>query len=161
MQYIFTENTRVVHTSVRELCEFIYRSGDIYSGKSDITGNAMLVGAKIHRELQAKYKKENKNYQSEFHIKYCEEYEDFEYELTGSMDGILERGDATVIDEFKTTNLELDNIEWDTVKAHSAQLMCYGFMYCAEKKYNEYVDRYQYDDALKELLKSNNYQWKK
>lgn len=35
------------------------------------------------------------------------------------------------------------------------------FMYCAEKKYNEYVDRYQYDDALKELLKSNNYQWKK
>lgn len=33
------------------------------------------------------------------------------------------------------------------------------FIYCAEKKYNEYVDRYQYDDNLKELLKSNNYQW--
>ena len=54
MQYIFSENSRVVHTSVRELCEFIYRTGDVYSGGSDITGNAMLMGAKIHRELQNK-----------------------------------------------------------------------------------------------------------
>ena len=149
MQYIFSEHSRVVHTSVRELCEFIYRTGDVYSGGSDITGNAMLMGAKIHRELQARYKKENRNYQSEFHIKYYEEFEDFEYEIVGSMDGILENGDATVIDEFKTTSLELENLEWDTIKAHSSQLMCYGFMYCAEHSTNFITLRltyYNYDD---------------
>ena len=149
MQYIFSENSRVVHASVRELCEFIYRTGDVYSGGSDITGNAMLMGAKIHRELQNKYKKEDPCYQSEYHIKYLEEFEDFEYEIVGSMDGILENGDATVIDEFKTTSIELEALEWDTVKAHSAQLMCYGFMYCAENATNFVTLRltyYNYDD---------------
>lgn len=149
MQYIFSENSRVVHTSVRELCEFVFRSGDVYSGGSDIMGKAMLMGAKIHRELQTKYKKENKNYQSEFHIKYSEEYEDFEYEIVGSIDGILENGDATVIDEFKTTSLELENLEWDSVKAYSAQLMSYGFMYCAQNSLNFITLRltyYNYDD---------------
>ncbi|MBE6681434.1 MAG: ATP-dependent DNA helicase [Ruminococcaceae bacterium] len=149
MQYIFSQDSRVIHTSVRELCEFIYRSGDVYSGGTDITGNAMLMGAKIHRELQSRYKRENGNYQSEFHIKYFEEFEDFEYEIVGSMDGILENGDATVIDEFKTTSIELEKLEWDTIKAHSAQLMCYGFMYCAENATNFITLRltyYNYDD---------------
>lgn len=149
MQYIFSENSRIVHTSVRELCEFIYRTGDVYSGGSDITGNAMLMGAKIHRELQNKYKKEDPCYQSEYHIKCFEEFEDFEYEIVGSMDGILENGDATVIDEFKTTSIELEKLDWDTVKAHSAQLMCYGFMYCAENATNFITLRltyYNYDD---------------
>ncbi len=149
MQYIFSENSRVVHSSVRELCEFIYRTGNVYSGGTDITGNAMLMGAKIHRELQNKYKRENANYQSEYHIKYFEEYEDFEYEISGSIDGILEMGDATVIDEFKTTSIELERLEWDTVKAYSAQLMCYGFMYCAENATNFITLRltyYNYDD---------------
>ena len=149
MQYIFSENSRVVHSSVREMCEFIYRTGDVYSGGSDITGNAMLVGARIHRELQTKYKKQNKAYQSEYHIKCFEEFDDFEYEIVGSIDGILENGDATVIDEFKTTSIELEKLEWDTVKAHSAQLMCYGFMYCAENSTNFITLRltyYNYDD---------------
>jgi len=149
MQYLFSENSRVIHTSVRELCEFVFRSGDVYTGGSDITGNAMLMGAKIHRELQAKCKRENKCYQSEFHIKHSEEFSDFEYEISGSIDGILECGDATVIDEFKTTSLELENLEWDSVKAYSAQLMSYGFMYCAQNSLNFITLRltyYNYDD---------------
>lgn len=92
MQYIFTENSKIVHASVRALCDFIFRTGDVYSGGSDITGNAMLMGAKIHRELQSRYKKENKNYQSEYHIKYYEEFDGFDYEISGSIDGILENG---------------------------------------------------------------------
>lgn len=149
MQYIFSENSRVVHTSVRELCEFIFRTGDVYSGGTDVVGNAMTMGAKIHRELQRRYKKENKKYQSEYHIKHIEDIDGFEYEIVGSMDGILENGDATVIDEFKTTTVELEKLEWDTIKAYSAQLMCYGFMYCQENSTNFITLRltfYNYDD---------------
>jgi len=149
VQYIFSENSRVVHTSVRELCEFIFRTGDVYSGGTDVVGNAMTMGAKIHRELQRRYKKENKKYQSEYHIKHIEDIDGFEYEIVGSMDGILENGDATVIDEFKTTTVELEKLEWDTIKAYSAQLMCYGFMYCQENSTNFITLRltfYNYDD---------------
>ena len=157
MQYIFSENSKVVHTSVRELCEFIYRTGNVYSGGTDITGNAMIVGAKIHRELQSKRKRENSNYQSEYHIKYFEEFDGFEYEIVGSIDGILENGDATVIDEFKTTSVELEKLEWDTIKAYSAQLMCYGFMYCAENATNFITLRLSYynydDDEIKTIEK--------
>ena len=110
MQYLFSESIRQVHASVRELCEFIYRSGNVYSGGTDITGSAMVRGAKIHRDLQSKYKQEYPAYQSEYHIKYMEEVEGYEYHLTGSMDGIVENGDGTIIDEFKTTSQELENV---------------------------------------------------
>ena len=149
MQYIFSESRREVHASVREMCEFLYRTGNVYSGGTDITGNAMLVGARIHRELQSRYKKEYPGYESEYHVKYCEEYDGFEYEIAGSIDGILQKGDATLIDEFKTTSVELEKLEWDTVKAYSAQLMCYGFMYAANNSLNFITLRltyYNYDD---------------
>ena len=45
--------------------------------------------------------------------------------------------------------IELEKLEWDTVMAHSAQLMCYGFMYCAENATNFITLRltyYNYDD---------------
>lgn len=149
MQYLFSESIRQVHASVRELCEFIYRSGNVYSGGTDITGSAMVRGAKIHRDLQSKYKKEYPAYQSEYHIKYMEEVEGYEYHLTGSMDGIVEKVDGTIIDEFKTTSLELENLEWDSIKSYSAQLMCYGFMYAQTHSTNFITLRltfYNYDD---------------
>lgn len=149
MQYLFDNSIRQIHASVRELCEFLFRTGNVYSGGTDITGNAMVRGAKIHRDLQNRYKKENPEYCSEFHIKYTEDFDGYEYHLTGSMDGILEKGDATVIDEFKTTALELENLEWNSIKSYSAQLMCYGFMYAQVNSLNFITLRltyYNYDD---------------
>ena len=136
MQYIFSEDERIVHTSVREICEFLFREGHVYSGGVDITEKAMQRGAEIHREIQHKKKKENKNYKSEVRIECTEEIDGFEYEISGVMDGIIENGDATVIDEFKTTAKDIDDIEWDSVKAYSAQLMCYGYMYAIKHSLN-------------------------
>ncbi len=149
LEYILSDDKKYVRSSVRELCEFIYRTGDVYTGGTDVTGNAMVMGAKIHRELQQKNKKQNRNYRSEYHISCTEEYEEFVYEITGSIDGIIENGDGTVIDEFKTTHHELENLEWDTIKAYSAQLMCYGYMYAEKNALNFVTLRlayYNYDD---------------
>ena len=154
MEYIFDRNNRIVHTSVREICEFLYRTGDVYSGGTDIAGNAMLEGAKIHRKLQAEYKKNNKEYQSEFHINYSEEIEDFTYEFAGSIDGILEKGDATVIDEFKTTRLHLEDLQWDTVKAYSAQIMCYGYIYAHNNSLNFVTLRLTYYNCDSDDIKT-------
>jgi len=150
MQYLFNESEKQIHTSVREMCEFLYRSGNVYSGGTDITGKAMTRGAQIHRELQKQYKQQYKGYQSEYHIKHTEEAEEgFIYFFTGSIDGIFENGDGTVIDEFKTTNKPLENLDWDSIKAYSAQLMCYGFMYAQQNSLNFvtlHLTFYNYDD---------------
>ena len=49
---------------------------------------------------------------------------------------------------------------WYAVTCSRRKCLRQYFEYCAEKKYNEYVERYQYDEKLKQLLKDNNYQWK-
>lgn len=50
---------------------------------------------------------------------------------------------------------------WYAITARRRKTLRQYFLYRAEKKYNEYVDRYQYDEELKQLLQKNNYQWKK
>lgn len=50
---------------------------------------------------------------------------------------------------------------WYAITARRRKALRQYFLYRAEKKYNEYVDRYQYDEELKQLLQKNNYQWKK
>ncbi len=149
MQYIFSEHEKIINASVRSLCEFLYRSGSVYSGGTDVTGAAMLKGTKIHRELQKTKKGENPHYESEYYLKTAEEIDGFEYEVTGFADGLLPNGDGTVIDEFKTTALDLEKIEWDTIKAYSAQIMCYGYMYAYENSLNFVTLRltyYNYDN---------------
>ncbi len=157
MQYIFSEHEKTVNTSVRSLCDFLYRSGSVYSGGTDITGAAMLRGAKIHRELQRMKKSENNLYESEYHVKTTEEIDGFYYEIQGFADGLLPGGDGSVIDEFKTTSLDLDKIEWDTIKAYSAQIMCYGYMYAYENNLSFVTLRltyYNYDsDDVKTIEK--------
>lgn len=50
---------------------------------------------------------------------------------------------------------------WYMVTARRRKTLRQYFQYKAEKKYNEYIDRYQHDEKLKQLLSDNNYQWKK
>lgn len=50
---------------------------------------------------------------------------------------------------------------WYAITARRRKTLRQYFLYRAEKKYNEYVDRYQFDEEIKQLLQKNNYQWKK
>lgn len=49
---------------------------------------------------------------------------------------------------------------WYAITGRKRKFLRQYFTCCAEKKYNEYVDRYRFDEKLKRLLKDNNYQWK-
>ena len=49
---------------------------------------------------------------------------------------------------------------WYAITARRRKTLRQYFLYRAEKKYNEYVDRYQYDEKLKQLLQQNVYEWK-
>lgn len=108
----------------------------------------MQKGAAVHRKLQKERKKGSQTYECERKVSVSWECEGFEYEITGLIDGVEFDGDASVIDEFKTTSKGKDELEWDTYPAYSAQIMMYGCMYCLENSLNFVTLRlsfYNYD----------------
>ncbi len=153
MKYEFDENTKIVRISVREMCEFIFRSGSIYSGGTDISGEAMLKGIAIHKKLQKEREKQYAGYKSEYRMQTNEECDGFDYDITGILDGVYPNGDASIIDEFKTTSRRVDELEWDSIQAYSAQLMCYGYMYCLENSHSFVTLRLTYYNATKDETK--------
>ena len=64
-----------IRIAVRQLVEFVLRSGDIRSGSTADTKEAMLAGGRIHRKLQ---KSMGSSYRSEVYLSFRKEYKDFE-----------------------------------------------------------------------------------
>ena len=113
-----------IKLSVRELVEFIYKSGDL-NFKSMRPERAM-DGIKAHKLLQSKM---DDNYQKEVFLKYEFEYNNILFTIEGRADGIIIDGDIVTIDEIKSTyrNLELINDGYNL--AHNAQVKCYAYIY--------------------------------
>lgn len=121
-----------IRISVRNLVEFILRSGDIdnrYGGKTD--KNAMIKGGKIHRKIQAGA---GSNYQSEVTLRIKIEYDDFYVLVEGRADGVItptvlsENTPDIIIDEIKSMYADINNLE-NPSEVHMAQAMCYGYIY--------------------------------
>ena len=88
----------VFRISVRNLVEFILRSGDIDNRHSVSDKEAMQKGSRIHRKIQ---KRMGAGYQAEVSLKWKTEYEDLIILVEGRADGIFTKDDITVIDEIK------------------------------------------------------------
>ena len=121
----------VIRISVRNLVEFILRSGDL-RGRSDALSDpeAMLLGARIHKKLQ---KAAGPSYRSEVTLLYEKEYDDLVIRLEGRADGIFREEDRTVIDEIKGIFRNLDDLE-EPLAVHLAQARCYAVMLSHEKE---------------------------
>ena len=75
-----------VRISVRNLVEFILRSGDLDNSRgSSGDKEAMLKGGRLHRKIQRSMKG---NYQAEVSLKRESEYEDVIIQVEGRADGI-------------------------------------------------------------------------
>ena len=117
--------------SVRDLVEFLLRSGDLdrrqSSGRRD--AQAMQAGSRIHRKLQ---KQMGSGYQAEVTLKYQILLEDVPVSVEGRADGIWtdKRGEEPliVIDEIKGTYRDLSRME-APVEVHLAQAKCYAYIY--------------------------------
>ena len=118
----------VLKISVRNLVEFVLRSGDIdnrtFSGK-DV--NAMQEGARLHRKIQGKM---GGNYHAEVPLRMEFPFEDFTIMVEGRADGIIDGDDekSATIDEIKCVYTDLLFIEEPRL-LHKAQAMCYGYFY--------------------------------
>jgi len=143
-----------IRVSVRNLVEFILRTGDIDSGFVGTSNNRALEGTRIHKKVQ---NASGGNYESEVILRYDIEYEDYILSLEGRADGIIKDKDAVTIDEIKSTTSPLEKIDEDFNPLHWAQAKCYAFIYAEENRLssiNVQLTYYQIDtDEIKRIVK--------
>lgn len=118
----------VIRISVRNLVEFILRSGDIESGSGIADKEAMLKGSRLHRKIQ---KQMGSQYRAEVSMKRDAEYEDLILRVEGRADGIFSEKDSYCIDEIKGTYKKPELME-KPAEVHRAQAFCYAWMYLEE-----------------------------
>lgn len=118
-----------IYTSVREICEFLYRYGDAYSGTAALPTEKMKKGVRFHRDFQSLQLKELKSYTAEFRLSLEEAVgEPFTLALAGIADGISE-GEAVIIDEIKTTSKKVSELDFGSIPQYDMQLYLYAYMY--------------------------------
>lgn len=116
--------------SVRNLVEFIFRSGDITGGEGSFSKEAMAKGTRIHKKIQSRMKS---TYEAEVPLSIQVERPDFILTIEGRADGINKTKDGVTIDEIKGVYKKLERIN-QPVYVHKAQAMCYAYMYAAQQQ---------------------------
>lgn len=136
-----------IQISVRNLVEFILRSGNIDNRKAAAPDNAMQEGGRIHRMIQRRM---GADYHAEVFLRYIFEAPEYEIHIEGRADGIIissavdeaqtpeirdmeippkVRDLVTVtIDEIKGTYRDLHKLK-EAVSVHLAQAKCYAYIY--------------------------------
>ncbi|GGA80514.1 ATP-dependent DNA helicase [Ornithinibacillus halotolerans] len=121
-----------VRISVRNLVEYVYRSGSIESGFR--TASTMTEGTRIHQAIQKGYREQD---EKEVFVETKILYEDFVIRVDGRCDGLLKDGDSITIDEIKSTVHPIDDIHEDTHPVHWAQAIFYGYIYALDNDLQE------------------------
>ena len=119
----------IIRISVRNLVEFILRSGDIDNRIAGMDEDAMLMGGKIHRKIQRQM---GAGYHAEVSLKHEILCRGFILSVEGRADGIMETADGIVVDEIKGIYKELEFLK-EPVPVHLAQAMCYAYIYANQQ----------------------------
>lgn len=118
-----------IKLSVRELVEFVYKSGDINS--KAMSQERALEGIKAHKLLQSQM---GESYQKEYYLKKEFELNNIIFVIEGRADGIITENNEVTIDEIKSTYTNLDLIDEEYNIAHIAQAKCYAYIYAIENE---------------------------
>lgn len=119
-----------VRISVRNLVEFIMRSGNLDNRNGSMDKEAMQKGSRLHRKIQ---KQMGSSYMAEVPLKKETEYEDVVIVVEGRADGIFNENGETSIDEIKGIYGNVENLK-EPIAVHRAQAMCYGWIYAEKQK---------------------------
>ena len=143
-----------MHISVRDLVEFILRSGDIDNRKE--TGadpEAMQEGTRIHQKIQ-----KSMPYGYEAEVTLAEQFTEDDLTLTveGRADGIWhkreEDGIRIIIDEIKSMYANLSYVE-KPKDIHLSQAKCYAAMYSRQECLDEIGIQITYCDIDTEEIR--------
>ncbi|GCF95885.1 ATP-dependent helicase [Enterococcus florum] len=131
--------------SVRNLVEFILRSGSIDEGKS--SNHTALEGARIHRKLQ---KAAGADYQKEVWLKKKVTMADTEIQVEGRADGIYEEDGLVTIDEIKTSEIPFEEVEQGIINLYFYQAMVYAYIFAEQEELKEVQTRLTYYQTVTE-----------
>lgn len=138
-----------VRISVRNLVEFLLRSGDIDNRRSGASENAMQEGSRIHRMLQ---KRMGPEYEPEVFLRYAYDAGPYQIVVEGRADGIITDAEGSVtIDEIKTTYKDVERIK-EPVPVHLAQAKVYAAIYGIQKELESVRVRMSYCNVETEEL---------
>lgn len=132
-----------IKVSVRNLVEFILRSGDIDNRRTVMSDNAMAEGSRIHRMIQRRM---GADYHAEVVLRYAFEEEKCTIIVEGRADGIIiDSKDETnvTVDEIKGTYRDLWKMK-EPVGVHLSQAKCYAFIYASQNNLEKIKVRMTY-----------------
>ena len=161
-----------IKVSVRNLVEFILKSGDLNNTRTRSDGEAMQAGSRIHRKIQ---KSMGSNYTAELPLSITLPMErdgiNFEITVEGRADGVIhntpmdeddfsmllfdeerEELPSIIIDEIKGVYIELSHLD-SPIGVHRAQAMCYAYIYASNYDYDRIGIRLTYCNLETENLK--------
>lgn len=166
-----------IRISVRNLVEFILRSGNIDNRRAAAPENAMLEGSRIHRMIQRRM---GADYHAEVSLKYQYETEQYVILVEGRADGIITGAAAAVqaeslfiadkgigeavprhavtVDEIKGTYQELKRLK-NPSPVHLAQAKCYAYIYARKKELDGIGVRMTYCNMDTEEMKYFHYDY--
>lgn len=174
------EKEKQIKVSVRNLVEFIMRSGSIDTSQSGISDPSLMAqGTKIHKKIQNSM---GINYSSEVTLCHTSiiEYEGEEFEICvdGRADGIIKPDESVsasksylkdedgefedrslyIIDEIKGVVREVDTIN-KPVREHIGQAKCYAYFYAVDNNLEDIKIRITYCNLENELKRYFTYKY--
>ena len=160
-----------IQISVRNLVEFILRSGNIDNRRAAAPDNAMQEGGRIHRMIQRRM---GSDYHAEVMLRLVYPAENYEIHIDGRADGIIiepsgeiantpeltddsvapaYRDQVTVtVDEIKGTYRDLHKVK-EASPVHLAQAKCYAYIYGSQNQLRRIRVRLTYCNIDTEEIK--------
>jgi DNA excision repair protein ERCC-2 len=138
-----------IKVSVRDLVEFVLMHGDIVSGFTGSSRNTEAIRA--HQIIQKAYEE---GYSKEVPLNISVDSEDIILDVGGRIDGLYVDDEKVIVDEIKTTTLDLEYLEENHSILHWAQAKCYAYIYGMQNNIdNIYVQLTYYNLDTKEVKK--------
>lgn len=114
--------------SVHQLVDFLLRQGDIDTRVYN--RSSMQEGSRIHSAYQSS---QDDGYISEYPLKTTIIVDEVEVTLQGRADGIIKGKNRYIIDEIKSTVIDLKEFRDSQLEWHLGQAKCYAYMFMKEQ----------------------------
>ena len=121
-----------IKLSVHELVDFVLRKGDIDTRVFNST--TMQEGTRLHNIYQSI---QGSNYQKEVSLSHTFIYGTYAITLQGRCDGLIKEKDEYIVEEIKTTNIDIEEFHNRNEEWHLGQAICYAYIVLKDKN----VDR--------------------
>ena len=117
----------MIKIGIKDLANFVCQTGDLTT--EFFSNKDLEIATKVHKLIQSKYNEES---QAEVYIKKEMTFQNKDILLHGFIDGVLNIENELIIEEIKSTTLEIEEFNPENKKEYIAQLKLYGYLYALE-----------------------------